>query len=170
MAAASLTAPAAITRKLQQCCCAAAAAARLRRWCLHAHPQQHQRLSSTRAAASPSSRESGRQETASQQVQCYVSQPVTDAASVPVPLCRRPGQFAEQLSALLQWRQTVLEEISSLKDAFEAADVGPAASELQVGTKGCCGRSTLCQTATRLPHVYVRAHRVAWQQQKHLLS
>lgn len=63
----------------------------------------------------------------------YVSHPVTEAQQVPVPLCKRAANHVEQLSALLHWRQEVLSHIQKVKDAFETADGGPSASELQAG-------------------------------------
>jgi hypothetical protein len=38
----------------------------------------------------------------------------------------------EQLAALMGWRQSVIGQIQDIKDAFEAADGGPGAGELQV--------------------------------------
>jgi hypothetical protein len=51
---------------------------------------------------------------------------------VPVPLCRRAASHVEQLAALMVWKQSVVRQIQDLKDAFEAADGGPGAGELQV--------------------------------------
>jgi hypothetical protein len=62
----------------------------------------------------------------------YISQPVQQLDQVPVPLCRRPGQFIEQLSALMQWRQETLDRIQQLGNAFEASDGGASTAELQV--------------------------------------
>lgn len=62
----------------------------------------------------------------------YVCHQVTDVQQVPVPLCKRAATYVEQLAVLMQWRQNVLHRIKDVKDAFEAADGGPGASELQV--------------------------------------
>lgn len=61
----------------------------------------------------------------------YDSSPVQQLQQVPTPMCRRPGQHVEQLAALMDWRQSVLQEIMSVKDSFAAADGGPSTSELQ---------------------------------------
>lgn len=66
----------------------------------------------------------------------YSSQLAQHVTQVPVPLCRRPGQHTEQLSALMQWRQGVFDEIHRVRDTFAAADGGPSTSELQVGQFG----------------------------------
>lgn len=63
----------------------------------------------------------------------YISQPVQHVEQVPVPLSRRPAQHTAQLSALMQWRQNVLDAIKQIKDTFVAEDEGPSTSELQVG-------------------------------------
>lgn len=63
----------------------------------------------------------------------YISQPVQQVQDVPVPLSKRPAQHTAQLSALMQWRQTVLDAIKQIKDTFVAEDEGPTTSELQVG-------------------------------------
>ncbi|KAF6252514.1 S-adenosyl-L-methionine-dependent methyltransferase [Scenedesmus sp. NREL 46B-D3] len=64
-------------------------------------------------------------------VTSYLSQPVTEVQHVPVPLCKRAASHVEQLSALAGWRQCVIGQIQEVKDAFEAADGGPGAGELQ---------------------------------------
>lgn len=112
---------------LQKCCCAAA---RL---------QQLLRLAPVASAAPAPSRRTHSHSTAaaclssnSYEPLAYVSQPVQTAGEVPVPLCKRPGQHVEQLSALMEWRQSVLQQIANIKGSFQDADGGPSAAELQV--------------------------------------
>lgn len=90
-----------------------------------------QRLATTHATVTCPAAASAASEAADVETS-YVSRPVTEVQDVPVPLCRRAANHVEQLSALMGWRQTVIGQILDIKDAFEAADGGPGAGELQV--------------------------------------
>lgn len=61
----------------------------------------------------------------------YTSRLVDAAADVPVPLCRRSPQHTDQLASLMQWRDSVLQQVESIGEGFAAADGGPGAAELQ---------------------------------------
>jgi len=56
---------------------------------------------------------------------------IRSPAEVPIPLCKRPPDHAEQLDSLLEWRSDFLQRIQAVGDAFEAADGGPGGALLQ---------------------------------------
>lgn len=68
----------------------------------------------------------------SREIRPFVSEEVSSSTAVPVPLCLRPAEHVQLVSGLLGWRQRVLDNISCVKNAFEAADGGPTSAVLQV--------------------------------------
>jgi hypothetical protein len=86
--------------------------------------------------------------TAGCQSRCKRAVACSSHQGVPIPLSRRPANCIEALSGVLQWRQSVLQNIQAVGDGLQQLDGGPSQQELQVGYAQSSLHADSCKNST----------------------